>query len=51
MDSSQLKSFFNLNPSNNADDDTATILGIEGKCYPSKIYYLKGNIFKHVNST
>jgi len=42
MDSSQLKSYFNLNQGNNPDDDTATILGIEGKSYSTKIYYVKG---------
>lgn len=42
MDSSQLKSYFNLNQGINQNDDTATILGIEGKSYATKIYYLKG---------
>lgn len=47
MDSSQLKSYFNFNQSNNPDNDTATVLGIEGKAYPTKLYYLKGDIFKY----
>lgn len=42
MDSSQLKSYFNLNQGNNLDGDTAAILGIEGKSYSTKIYYVKG---------
>ncbi|VVC34666.1 Helicase, C-terminal,Helicase-associated domain,Domain of unknown function DUF1605,P-loop [Cinara cedri] len=40
MDFTQLKSYFNLNPGNNPDDDTAAVLGVEGKCYPVSIYYL-----------
>lgn len=46
MDSSQLKSYFNFNETNSVDNDTATVLGIEGKSYPTKMYYLKGDIFK-----
>ncbi|XP_025407299.1 probable ATP-dependent RNA helicase DHX35 [Sipha flava] len=41
LDSSQLKSYFNFNQSNNPEDDTATVLGIEGRSYPITIYYLK----------
>lgn len=44
MDSSQLKSYFNLNQGNNPKNDTSTVLDIEGKSYPNEIYYLKGNI-------
>lgn len=44
LDSSQLKSYFNFNQSNNPDNDTATVLGIEGRSYPTTIYYLKGII-------
>lgn len=42
MDSSQLKSYFNFNHGNNPDEDTATVLSIEGRSYPNKIYYLEG---------
>lgn len=50
MDSSQLKSYFNFNQTNNPDNDTATVLGIEGKSYPTKMYYLKGDILnKYLN--
>jgi len=48
LDSSQLKSYFNLNQSNDPSNDTATVLGIEGRSYPTKIYYLKGDIFKFI---
>lgn len=48
LDSSQLKSYFNLNQSNDPANDTATVLGIEGRSYPTKIYYIKGNIFKYI---
>jgi len=48
LDSSQLKSYFNLNQSNDPSNDTATILGIEGRSYPTKIYYIKGDIFKYI---
>ncbi|XP_025202142.1 probable ATP-dependent RNA helicase DHX35 [Melanaphis sacchari] len=41
LDSTQLKSYFNLNQSNDPSNDTATVLGIEGRSYPTKIYYLK----------
>lgn len=44
MDSSQLKAYFNFNHGNNPDEDTATVLNIEGRSYPNKIYYLEGNI-------
>lgn len=50
MDSSQLKSYFNFNQTNSPDNDTATVLGIEGKSYPTKMYYLKGDTFnKYLN--
>jgi len=48
LDSSQLKSYFNLNQSNDPVNDTATVLGIEGRSYPTKIYYIKGDVFKHI---
>lgn len=44
MDSTQLKAYFNFNQGDNPDDDTATILGIEGRSYSTKIYYLQGCI-------
>lgn len=44
MDAKQLKSYFNLNEGNNPNDDTATVLGIDGKSYPTRIFYLQGNI-------
>jgi len=47
LDSTQLKSYFNLNQSNDPSNDTAAVLGIEGRSYPTKIYYLRGDIFKH----
>lgn len=50
MDSTQLKSYFNFNESNNPDYDTATVLGIEGKTYPTKIYYLQGDIMIQYNN-
>jgi len=48
LDSSQLKSYFNLNQSNDPVNDTATVLGIEGRSYPTKIYYIKGDVFKYI---
>lgn len=45
MDFVQLKSYFNLNPGKNPDDDTATVLGVEGRSYRTSIYYLNGNIY------
>jgi len=44
MDSTQLKLYFNFNQGDNPKDDTATVLTVEGKMYPTTIYYLKGNI-------
>lgn len=44
MNSTQLKAYFNFNQGNNPDDDTVTILGVEGRSYSTKIYYLQGNI-------
>lgn len=49
MDSSQLKSYFNFNQTNNPDNDTAAVLGIEGRSYPTTIYYLKGIINKYIH--
>lgn len=46
MDSTQLKSYFNFNQSNNPEEDTATVLGVEGRTYPTTIYYIKGNVKK-----
>lgn len=46
MDFNQLKSYFNLNPGKNPNDDTATVLGVEGKSYRTTISYLNGNIFR-----
>lgn len=44
MDATQLKSYFNLNKGNDPKDDTATVLGIDGKTYPTRIFYLQGDI-------
>lgn len=45
MNFTQLKSYFNLNPGKNPDDDTATVLGVEGRSYHTSISYLNGNIY------
>lgn len=44
MDSTQIKSYFNLNQGDNPEEDTATVLNVEGKAYSTTLYYLKGNI-------
>ncbi|XP_050528421.1 probable ATP-dependent RNA helicase DHX35 isoform X2 [Daktulosphaira vitifoliae] len=51
MDSLQLKSFFNFNQTENPDDDTAAILGIEGRSYPTKIFYLKEPVANYIDES
>ncbi|XP_050425902.1 probable ATP-dependent RNA helicase DHX35 [Adelges cooleyi] len=49
MDALQLQSFFNFNQSENTEDDTATILGIEGRSYPTKLFYLREPIPNYID--
>ncbi|XP_046400356.1 probable ATP-dependent RNA helicase DHX35 [Ischnura elegans] len=41
VDANQLKQFFNFNKRGKEEDDTATIMTIEGRLYPVDIHYVK----------
>ncbi|XP_071450237.1 probable ATP-dependent RNA helicase DHX35 [Hetaerina americana] len=48
VDANQLKIFFNYNRTRNEDDDTATIMSVEGRLYPVDIHYVKEPVADYV---